>query len=161
MNKKKLLINFILLLLIINLSQAQEIVTTTGGKTTNNNGSITYTIGQTFYNSYKGTNNSIVEGVQQPFEISVVSGITEDHSISLNAIVYPNPATDYLLLKIDGIKIYKLSYQIFNINGKLMKNKLITSNETRISLKNISSNVYILKVLQKEKELKTFRIIKK
>ncbi|MCF8298850.1 MAG: T9SS type A sorting domain-containing protein [Saprospiraceae bacterium] len=53
-----------------------------------------------------------------------------------------------------------LSYQLCDINGKLIEKKKISSNETIISSINLVSGVYFLKVIDKNKEIKTFKIIK-
>ena len=71
-------------------SQAQEAIPTAGGEATGSGGTVSYTVGQVNYQTASGTNGSISEGVQQPFEISVTS--TNDISgVSLNVKAYPNP----------------------------------------------------------------------
>ncbi|MEI6048762.1 MAG: hypothetical protein WCS03_07670 [Bacteroidota bacterium] len=42
---------------------------------------------------------SAVQGVQQPFEISMVTGIEEASGISLEVMVYPNSLTDIQFTK--------------------------------------------------------------
>jgi hypothetical protein len=53
-----------------------------------------------------------------------------------------------------------MNYKLFDITGKLIKNKKITSAAEIISLENLSSATYFLKVENNNQELKTFKIIK-
>jgi hypothetical protein len=80
--------------------QAQNTIPATGGNATGSGGSVSYSIGQITYNTFSGTNGSVAQGVQQPFEISVVTGIHKAFDIDLIFSAYPNPATDFVTLKI-------------------------------------------------------------
>jgi len=53
----------------------------------------------------EGTNGSAAQGVQQPYEISVVTAIEEAMDISIEMVVYPNPATDFFKLRIKNYDI--------------------------------------------------------
>ena len=44
----------------------------------------------------RGINGSAAQGVQQPYEISVVTAVEKALDISLEMVVYPNPATDFI-----------------------------------------------------------------
>jgi hypothetical protein len=160
--KKNLLI---LLGLTISLfTNAQVAIPTTGGNASGSGGSISYTIGQVIYTTNTGTNGSVAQGVQQPFEISIVTGIEQAKGINLNCSVYPNPTTDYLTLKVDNIELSALNFQLFDINGRLLVNKKIVGNESTIPMKNLVPATYFLKVIQmmhtSSQEVKTFKIIK-
>ena len=98
--------------------------------------------------------------MQQPFEISVVSGLEEAQSINLSVTAYPNPTTDYLTLRIDEFEISNLSFQLYDMNGKLLQNEKITGNQTSIVMSNLLPATYFVKVIQGNKEVKTFKIIK-
>ena len=158
MNQKKLLIGA--LLLIATQLQAQETTTSSGGNATGTNGNVSYTIGQVVYTTNTGTTGSIAQGVQQPYEIQTVLGI-DNFNINLQMTVFPNPTTNWLQLDIKNYGFEKLSYQIFDINGKLVLQSKISTEATTISMENLSTNIYLLKVLDNNKEVKTFKIIKK
>jgi hypothetical protein len=98
---------------------------------------------------------------QQPYEISVVSSVDEAKKYYSFGLAYPNPATDYLQLQIEGEMIGNLSYQLVDITGKLLQNQQILNNQTTIIISNYVSSTYFLKVFQGNKEIKTFKIIKK
>ena len=151
----------ILLLFFVGLIQllAQEAIPASGGEASGSGGSASYSVGQVVYTTSTGTNGSVAQGVQQPYEISVVSGL-EKFNINLNVSTYPNPTTDFLLLKVEYEDLKKLSYQLYDTNGKLLESKKLIGDETNIDMSNLLAATYFLKVTQKNKELKTFKIIK-
>ncbi len=161
MRHKRLKLNAVLLLGLglTTVLQAQESVNATGGNASGSEGSASYSVGQVVYTTNTGTNGSVAQGVQQPFEISVVTGI-EETTISLFIFVYPNPTTDYLTLKVDKFELLTLSFQLFDMNGKLLQNKKVTDNETSINMSNLVPATYFVKVIEGNKELKTFKIIR-
>jgi len=114
MGHKQLKLSAVLLLgLGLTGLQAQTNVNATGGNASGNGGSVSYSVGQVVYTTHKGSNGSVAQGVQQPYEISV-AGIDEANGISLRVTVYPNPTTDYLTLEIDAsasLSIQSVSYQ--------------------------------------------------
>jgi len=140
--------------------QAQNTISASGGNASGSGGSVSYTIGQVVYNTYTGTNGSAAQGVQQPYEISVVTGIEEAKDISLEIMVYPNPAQDYVILKIKNYEVENLRYQLYDINGSLLQDNKIVGNETNIVMSNYVSAIYFLKVTDNNKVVKTFKIIK-
>jgi len=85
MKYKKLKLSAVLLLgLGLTGLQAQESVNATGGNASGSGGSASYSVGQVAYQTHTGTNGSVSEGVQQPFEISVVTAIEEAKGINLS-----------------------------------------------------------------------------
>ena len=156
----------LILISIITLSglQAQEATTTAGGEASGSGGSSSYTVGQVVYTTQTGTNgNSVVQGVQQPFEISVVTGMPEAEGINLSVSAYPNPTTDYLTVKVDApttLSIQSMKYQVFDIHGKLLQTVKATGQETQIETTNLIPANYFVKVLNNNKEIKVFKFIK-
>ncbi len=139
--------------------QAQEAISTAGGNASGSGGSASYSVGQVVYTTNNGTSGSVAQGVQQPYEIFAV-GIKET-SMNISLTVYPNPTADNLTLQIKDFNNVKLTYQLFDMNGKLLENKKIIGNETSIVMSNLVPANYFLKVTKGNKEVKTFKIIKK
>jgi putative heme degradation protein len=102
----------------------------------------------------------VAEGVQQPYEISNVFGLEETNSINLDLSVFPNPAKDVLTIEVDDYNNEKLSYQLYDIKGKLLESKKLTGCETQIQTNTLVPSTYFLKVIQESKVIKTFKIIK-
>lgn len=139
---------------------AQTGTNSAGGEGSGNGGKVSFSVGQTFYISNKASNGSVSEGVQQPFEISVLSTQENMEGIQLFINAYPNPTSDHLTLSISNFDEPNLSYQLFDMQGRLIINESITNSTTNISMINLVSSTYILKIFQKNQELKTFKIIK-
>ena len=155
------------LLLVIGLTglQAQEALPATGGNASGSGGSSSYTVGQVVYTTNTGTNGSVAQGVQQPYEISVVTGLEQAKGITMQCSAYPNPTSDYLILKIEGKVQTQCIASLYDINGKLLESKKVEGNETTISMDNLVPATYFLKVVQTKhasspQEIKTFKIIK-
>ena len=140
--------------------QAQNAIPASGGNATGSGGSVSYTVGQVVYITNTGTNGTLAQGVQQPYEISVVTVIKEYNDILLECLVYPNPSTDFVILKTRNYEVENLSYQLWDINGKLIYDKKADGVETYIPMGNLMSATYFLKVIYRQKEVKTFKIIK-
>ena len=151
------------LILALSLStvSAQESVNATGGNASGEGGSANYSVGQVVYTTHTGANGSVTQGVQQPYEISVVTAIDEAKSINLSVSAYPNPTTDYLTLSIDELEISTMSYHVYDVTGKLIQSEKITGNHTTIGMNNLVPATYFVKVIQGNQEVKTFKIIKK
>jgi len=140
--------------------QAQTAVTTTGGNASGSGGSVSYTTGQVVYTTNTGTGGSVAQGVQQPYEISVPTGLEEAQDINLVFSAYPNPASDFLILAVGYYDYQKLSYLLYDMIGNLLENKKVTGNQTYISMENFLPGTYFLKIIDNRKEIKTFKIIK-
>jgi hypothetical protein len=142
------------------IMQAQETTTVSGGNATGSGGSVAYTIGQVAYSTQTGTNGSVAQGVQQPYEIFEVTGIEEVNGINLEFSIYPNPTKDYLNLTLKDKELEELSYQLYDNNGNLLDIKDITGQEMQIEMSNYSSAAYYLQIIHDQKTIKTFKIIK-
>ena len=161
MRQKRLKLSAILLLgLGLTGLKAQESVNATGGNASGSGGSASYTVGQVVYTTKTGTNGSVAQGVQQPYEISVGTGIGTAKGINLSVTAYPNPATDFLTLEVKDFELSTLNFQLYDIQGKLLQSKKITGNQTSIVMSNLVPATYFIKVIQGNKEVKTFKIIK-
>jgi len=141
-------------------AQAQEAVIAAGGDASGSGGTVAYTVGQLVYTTHKGTTGSVAQGVQQAFEISVISGLKEVKGINLTISAYPNPTTDFLNLKVENYNNQNLSYQLLDMSGKLLETKKLEGEQTRIGMSNLAHATYFVKVIRNNNEVKTFKIIK-
>ncbi|MFZ4739613.1 MAG: T9SS type A sorting domain-containing protein [Bacteroidales bacterium] len=161
MRHKKLKLSSVLLLgLGLTGLQAQESTNATGGNASGSGGSVSYSFGQLISTTNTGTNGSVVQGVQQPFEISVVIGIEEATGISLSVSAYPNPTTDFLTLEVKDFELSNLYYQLYDLQGKLLQSEKIMGKQKSIVMINLAPATYFVKVVKGDKEIKSFKIIK-
>jgi Secretion system C-terminal sorting domain len=158
--KSKLIIIIAVFGFNIFLLQGQETIATSGGNFTGSGGSVSYTVGQVTFSTFYGTNGSVVQGVQQPYEISVITAVENTEEIKVNCIVYPNPTKNTIKLSIESPDFDNMSYRLFDINGKLIQEMKVESEKTEISMHNLVPSIYFLRVIKNRKELKTFKIIK-
>lgn len=162
-NKKFLLIAAVSFLLCVpSYTYAQEAITATGGSFADDTGSFSYSIGQVVYTTVAGSNGIVPLGVQQPYKFLMEPGIDNKKAPTLICFVYPNPTSNSLTLKVENsmdIGSAKLSFQLFDLQGRLIEKHEITSNETNIPMENLVPSVYQL-VVNYNNEIKTFKIIK-
>lgn len=139
---------------------AQQSVTASGKNATGSGGSSSYSVGQVVYTAISGANGNLTQGVQQPYEISTL-GIDELPEMILQFSAYPNPTNDVLTLSIENHNTDNLSYQLFDISGKVIGNSKLTGSHTSIDMTSHESALYFLKITENNREIKTFKIIKK
>lgn len=139
--------------------QAQESINATGGDATGNGGSASYSVGQLVYTTNIGSTGSVAQGVQQAFEISVL-GIEDVAGLDIVITAYPNPTAENLSLVIKDLDISDLSFQMFDLQGRLLISQTITNSKTQIAMGNLAVATYIVRVSQGHKEVKTFKIVK-
>lgn len=139
---------------------AQQTIPASGGNASGSGGSVSYTIGQVVYTTNAGSNGSVAQGIQQPYEISVVTGLEEAYGVDLLFSAYPNPANNYIILKIENYNTEMLTYQLYDENGKLFENKKVEGSETQIGLSDLAIAAYFLKIRENNKDIKIFKIIK-
>jgi len=140
-------------------AQAQQATTATSGNASGSKGTMAYSVGQIVYTTNTGTKGSVAQGVQQPYEISIVLGV-ENNAIKLELTAYPNPTTNFLTLNVGETELSTLNFQLYDMSGKLIESrKILSSNET-IAMENLLPATYFLKVTNNNKEVKTFKIIK-
>ncbi|MFT6441482.1 MAG: hypothetical protein ACJASQ_004281 [Crocinitomicaceae bacterium] len=157
MKHKKTITSVAFLLLGSGVLHAQDSPTATGGEATGAGGTASYSVGQVVYTTVIGTNGSIAQGVQQPYEISTTVGVNE-MSINLELSVYPNPTTNYLTLKVEDNS--DLNFQLIGLQGTVIENNKVNSNTTTINVENLPTATYFLKVTKNNQIVKTFKIIK-
>lgn len=152
-----------ILMLVISATvriNAQEVIPATGANISGAKGSISYTVGQLVYTTNAGSIGSVTQGIQQSFEIKIVNGIKDTEGINLSVSAYPNPTTDYLILKVSEYPLSVAKFQLYDLNGKLLESKKIENNETSIFMGNLLPATYFLKIINGNTEIKTFKIRK-
>jgi hypothetical protein len=146
-------------LLSVSLAQAQESSNASGGDAIGSGGTIAYSVGQIVYTSNTGVTGTVNQGVQQAYEIFTV-GIKETE-LNISLSVFPNPIVDNLTLQISVYNNEKLSYQLFDMQGKLLKNGQVTEQQTQISTASLPPATYLIHVVNQEnKKVQSFKIIK-
>ncbi|KPL09591.1 MAG: hypothetical protein AMS26_22675 [Bacteroides sp. SM23_62] len=140
--------------------QAQETASATGGDASGSGGRVSFTVGQVVFLTHTAASGTVTQGVQQPFEILVVTGFKEARDISLECKVYPNPAAEFVLLEVQNYDLKDLNLQLYDMNGKILQHKKVEGNLTPIYMGALPPATYFLKIRTGSKELQTFIITK-
>jgi hypothetical protein len=154
--KKYIFTSFLLLFSILVIGQAS--VNTSGGDVSNANGSLSYSIGQVFYQNKSDKTGAINQGVQQTYLISSLG--LEDNQFNLSLSAYPNPTAENLNLRVANFNNELLTYNLLDAEGKLLLQGVIRQQETFLEMKSLPSASYFLEVHQGLKKVQTFKIIK-
>lgn len=139
--------------------QAQQNTVATGGDISGAGGSVSYSVGQIDHSASNGTGGNLSEGVQQPYVISITTGILLTN-IQLNFSVYPNPTISNVILSVDQPDLTGISYQLSDMQGKRISENKISESMTSIPMENLNASVYFIKIIKNNSEIKTFKIIK-
>ena len=153
---------FLAMLSVASFSYTQDldhsVVGTDGGFAVNNQFSLSYTVGEIVTDLARDTVNNIdlTQGFHQSY-ISIVS--VEDHDFDVDISIFPNPAVDFLNVKISDInKANKLS--MYDVSGKLLSQQQIYNNEFKISFSRVSTGNYILVFTKDDNKIKTIKVQK-
>ncbi|GAA4164726.1 hypothetical protein GCM10022217_35820 [Chryseobacterium ginsenosidimutans] len=140
--------------------KAQSAVLATGADATGSNGSVSYSVGQAAY-LVKGSSRQVSEGVQQVYEITTLATSEISNSTEEGILLYPNPFKDYLYLDFTTNNFKGSEYQLFDAQGKLIKTDKISQSKSEFNFSYLPSAMYIIRINQEGKNIKTFKIIKK
>ena len=153
--------NFELLFFIVFpfLLNAQYNFTSGSGELKGPGGFASQSIGQIAYTTYSSDSGTVKQGVIQPFQISVVSS-ENVLEINLYFKAFPNPVTNLLNLEIMNFENQELTYELFDLNGRLLLSNNIIHSLTEISTIDFPPATYFLRVMNQELSLKTFKIVK-
>ena len=106
------------------------------------------------------TDNTLTYDFTELISFTTVTASSVNATLSVDPIkindfvkVYPNPATDYLLIKSD------LNYQstLYNVAGQ----RVMQSNAKTLNVVDLPSGVYLLQLKSENNSISTFKIIKK
>ena len=146
-------------LLWASFAQAQESANSAGGDATGSGGTVAYSVGQVVYTSNTGSSGTVDQGVQHAYEIFTV-GIKET-KLNISLSIFPNPTADNLTLQISDYNNEKLSYQLFDMQGKQLSNGQITAQQTQIDMTGLPTATYFVNIVNQEnKQVQSFKIIK-
>lgn len=162
MTMKKIIFGFGLLLFMgfgsVQL-QAQQAVVPAGGNASGSSGSVSYTVGQVFYQTKEGPSAYATEGVQQPFEIFNLTSV-EDIEHSPGISIFPNPTSDYLIIELDESVNRSMNYAVFDVSGKQVDNQLLSGIRTAIPTADLSSGTYFIAIFREGEKINTFKVVK-
>lgn len=142
--------------------QAQQATLSSGGNGSGTGGSFAYSVGQTMYTAQSNSATSLSKGVQQGYELFLITGIEVEDRFGLAATVFPNPTSNYLTVE---IKNYHpdtaLEIFLFDAKGQQVHRQRVVDVQTQLQMEYLSSALYVLKLIQGNKLVKAVKVIKK
>ena len=154
---KHYLLIFLIILCATSL-QAQEVVTTAGSYGETTSGSLSWTVGEPVIETITDGTNTLTQGFQQ--SKLTVTAVFELPGLDFTISVFPNPANSFLSIEVKTDKQRDLLLSLFDLNGRLILQKKMAGNKQTIKMQNYKPATYILKVTERNKEIRTYQIVK-
>jgi hypothetical protein len=169
-NQKNMSLRYSLLLFIwwgiftsVNFIKAQSLspvlIYSAGQKSTNAQfGSLDYAIGETVVaptSVNSGQNLTLTQGYYQVYVISVTTDTEDGEHIEFATEIFPNPTSQYVIIKSELPVIYQLS----DLQGRRMTNLDLPETNHYINVENLNEGIYILEISNSENRIKkSFKI---
>jgi len=73
----------------------------------------------------------------------------QQNNTNLKYLVYPNPSSDFIIIKIEGLNNQDLEIELIDIKGKLIEKKIISKGQTidYFNFKSANSGIYFVRFL--------------
>ncbi len=138
----------------------QSVISSQGSCDSNSSYIISWTLGETFVETINSStaDYTLTQGFQQPGLTIIDMGTSVNTTLSIEMSVYPNPTSGLIYLKTDYQD--NLSYQLIDETGKMILGENIQSDVETIDLSNLPTSTYIVRVIQDNKLLKSYQVIK-
>ncbi|MBN2772131.1 MAG: T9SS type A sorting domain-containing protein [Spirochaetes bacterium] len=152
---------FILIIIVFMpvILSAQNSFSSTGGDASGTGGTLSFTLGQVSDDYSESPGLNISEGIQQPYEIFIITEINDEFS-DLSLSVFPNPTTYCLELNIENNDSKEFTCILFDSQSKIVINESFTDASIKLETSSLPAGTYILKVLCENKHIQSFKIIK-
>jgi hypothetical protein len=144
--------------LVVLSAKSQEVVSTGGDFHENSSGSISWTLGEAVTSTMEGGSSMLTQGFQQcRFEVNT---LIQPEDPNWGITISPNPAKDFILLRIEKTIPSESAYSVFDGLGNLIRSGKIISQTTKIDFSSISPSMYFIRVKEGDKLIQTFKIVK-
>jgi hypothetical protein len=141
-------------------SFAQQGPVAAGTSTTGAGGSVSYSIGQIDHIAPTGSGGNTNEGLQQPYELFVVSTSLNEKDKTISINVFPNPASHSVIIELKNTDLKDCHYQLADVNGKLITWSVIKERSTTIDVSELSSGIYYISIYNNSSGINSYKLIK-
>jgi hypothetical protein len=94
---------------------------------------------------------------QSGLEVTVIKNLD---GLPYTIEAYPNPTGDLVLIQLKNSAGLDFQYMLYDMNGKVLEQKKLKSDISAINMKKHPDGTYLLKIMQPDKEITTFEIVK-
>ena len=148
----------LILFLAGSVVSAQQVVSSNGDSKSAAGIEVSWTLGEAVIETLISGSNTLTQGFHQT-KITITA-LSEILFPGLDIKVFPNPTPEIITIQFSEY-MEGSRYWLYDLRGKLLENKLISSADTEINMKNYASGQYILKLTNKSRQpIQTFQIIK-
>jgi hypothetical protein len=116
-----------------------------------------YTVSGSAANGCIGSNTVSVN-------VSLCTGIAQLNGSAVKYNVYPNPAKDQITLNVNVFKNLEITIELIDASGKIALKQTVkfdkTKNDQQINISSVASGVYFLKLISKEGNIQTIKLVK-
>ncbi len=134
---------------------AQEVISSQGSTYVNTNGTIDFTLGEVITNTETSGNFTLTQGFHQTNWNFL--GL-EDFNPTYSASIFPNPTSDELIIKASDFE--KVTYSLFDDQGKLISQNLLSGEVTLIQVNQLEFGTYYITLKNENQQLKSFKLVK-
>lgn len=143
---------------------ASGATTYTWSNTGGNNASATYTFGVDFTYTVTGANGGCISTATVAISVLNCVGLVELGANEASFNVFPNPATDNVILKLNESKNIDVTVELFDVTGKLvMKQNAAFSKdkgEHKLNISSLAHGIYSLRISSKSGTSQSLKIMK-
>lgn len=141
-------------------SISPELITTSGDNFKNSNVELDWSIGEIMIETYSNTENSLTQGFHQS-KYDVTTSVDEISGIDFKIKIFPNPTSDLINLQIIGNINQNLTYELIDLQGKVLIKNSVNKTKKQINMSRFSQNMYLLKITTENgKQVSIFKIQK-
>ncbi|MBK8352044.1 MAG: T9SS type A sorting domain-containing protein [Saprospirales bacterium] len=159
MKKYSLFITFMIVAFYMQAQQlTPSVICSASGTLSNGTTNVYWTIGETIVETMQSGNNQLSNGFQQAnYIITAIKNNKTSYDIQL----FPNPTNNLLNLKINVMQLKNVRFQLFDMQGKMVKEDALQNELTAIDCSQLIPAVYWLKLEDAAHEVVgTFKIVK-
>ncbi|MFN7913668.1 MAG: YHYH protein [Bacteroidota bacterium] len=112
----------------------------------NHNSAYPYLIGPTYYGVY--ANRKVTSITEPTTTYTTAVSISEKEFNSINTTIYPNPASDMVLIQADGLLKYDLNLELIDISGKVLMQTTLLKGSTigYFDTQTLYNGIYFIKL---------------
>jgi len=155
---KKRIITLITLVLIGGTISAQELISAAGGQYATGTKSIDWSLGEVVIATFSEGDYVLTQGFHQ--SNVTVTAIDEIPGTGLHVTVYPNPASDYVTVRLADTPPEGTGYGLYDFSGQRLFGGDLSDHEKTLSFHTLDAGVYFLRIYKDRQAAGTFKIVK-
>lgn len=153
--KIKIPILLILFAILNQTGKTQDLIGVSGNTLKSETGSISFSVGEVLNETFVNDTIALTQGMQQ---VSIsITPVSIDSKLFEAILVYPNPTSDYLNIKVPDDELIQIS--LLSIEGKIILTKELNSSFI-MNISSLQVGEYILLIQSKEEKSISYKIIK-